>query len=208
MQKMSIKKRIYEVIASAGIEFLQKFFPEYFARESVEANERWIEFPFALQQLPLKTSVLDVGCTGSMFPFLLKACGHKVTGIDQRPITMEGIRFVQEDIRATQFPPETFDCITAISTIEHIGLKGIYGNAFEDIAGDVRAVNECYRILKPKGKFIMTVPYGNIYERTKCHRIYDKYSLATLLMKFKKKEVLLKKAPKESWDLALIVCIK
>lgn len=205
---MSIKKRVYEVIANTGIGLLQRFFPEYFANESVEANERWIEFPFAIRQLPKCGPILDVGCTGSIFPHIVKAIGYTMYGVDIRPITMEGINFIQGDIRHTYFNSEYFNAVTAISTIEHIGLRGIYGNKEEDMQGDLKAVNEIWRILKVGSKFIMTVPYGDKFSRGNYHRVYDKESLARLLAKFERKEVLLKKAPKEPWDLALCVCIR
>jgi len=78
------------------------------------------------------------------------------------------------------FEDEIFDVIVAVSSIEHAGL-GAYGESkFEK--GDYKIISEFYRILKKKGKLIMTVPFG-IKGETSTYRVYDCSSLRNILKK-------------------------
>jgi len=151
------------------------------------SSERFIEYPWVFKNLGSKTSkVLDVGSTGSYFPLALACLGYKVYVIDVRPYEYRSLhpnlKDVIGDIRHTQFSNNFFDVVTAISTIEHIGL-GRYGDPI-DKEGDKRAVREIKRILKPKGKLLLTVPYGKP-AITQLNRVYDANRLRYLLEDFK-----------------------
>jgi len=63
---------------------------------------------------------------------------------------------MKRNILNTGLPNNLFDAILVISTIEHAGLSA-YGQIVLDEEGDVKAVRELYRILKPKG--IITTPF-------------------------------------------------
>jgi hypothetical protein len=75
--------------------------------------------------------------------------------------------------------------VTAISTIEHIGL-GSYGDPRYD-NGDFKAVKEIRRILKDKGLLFITTLIGNQYVITPNgnERIYDEARLTQLVKAFK-----------------------
>ncbi len=147
-------------------------------------NERYVEYPFVLRNLDLtKGKILDVGCVGSFFPLILVALGYEVYGIDVRqyPMKNPNFKFVAGDIRHTSFPKNYFDRITAVSTIEHVGLSQRYGSD-EDPTGDRKAVEEMTRILKPNGKILMTIPYaGEAQIFRPFHRVYDRTALRQLL---------------------------
>ncbi|MGE5197257.1 MAG: DUF268 domain-containing protein, partial [Deltaproteobacteria bacterium] len=72
----------------------------------------------------------------------------------------------------TSFPDDYFDAITAISTVEHIGVSGRYG-AHEDMSADKKAIDEMQRILKSGGTILLTVPFGKAKIIKPFSRIYD-----------------------------------
>jgi len=210
VQNISRKERLYNFIAGNGIKVIQAIFPEYFAKEPVRPTDRYIEYPFVLKNIPKPPGdILDVGCSGSMFPLLLEALGYNVWAIDIRdykmPFTTK-VNFNKGDICNTCIINECFDIVTAISTIEHIGLKSRYG-VKKDYEADMKAMNGIYRILKHKGMLLMTVPIDDNFKLTKNHRVYNMAALKDLLRNFKytiKKE----KSPEADYDIALIRAVK
>lgn len=204
-----MKEKLYTLIAHAGINFMQKFFPEYFAVEPLRPTDRYIEYPFILENLPQNkdNKILDIGCTGSMFPLLLQSLGYITYGIDIRDYPLKDkFNFTKGDICHTKFPDDYFDIITAISIIEHIGIGGrwgVNGNGWDDLC----AIQEIHRILKPNGMFLMTVPFGKEYKIEKNHRIYDVNTLTFLLKYFTFTMVTLN-SPEADYDIALIKAVK
>jgi SAM-dependent methyltransferase len=152
--------------------------------DGVLIPDRAVEYSFVLQNLecPPKGKILDVGCLSSVLPFILISLGYDTYGIDIRkcPLQYPNFKFFSRDIRYTEFPNEYFDRIIAVSTLEHVGLSGRYGSD-EDPSGDIKAINEMTRILKPDGRILITVPYGKAYKRTPDYRIYDYSRLKELL---------------------------
>lgn len=179
LKKKSSKEKIYITLSKVGIAAFQKIFPEYFAKEPLAPTDRYIEYHFAIKNLPKPPAkILDVGCSGSFFPLLLAAFGYETYGIDIRnypilnKLQFDNFTFVKEDIRKTSFPDSFFDAITAISTIEHIGISGRYGES-QDLSDDKKAIDEMKRILKPKGIIILTIPFGKAKIIKPYCRIYD-----------------------------------
>jgi SAM-dependent methyltransferase len=64
---------------------------------------------------------------------------------------VEGVR--HEDICNTSFPSEHFDFILSSDVLEHV-------------PEPQKALSEIYRVLKPGGKFIFTVPFGENMARS------------------------------------------
>ncbi len=131
--------------------------------EKDRLTTRVIEYSFAIQKLGSSQGgkLLDIGCTSrwNLLPATLVGLGWEVYGIDIRELKFRhpNFHFVCEDIRNTSFPDNFFDCVCAISTIEHIGLSGRFGVAKEDPKGDVKAIKEVERIIRPGGTFLVTV---------------------------------------------------
>lgn len=201
-----MKEKIYNAIAGAGINIMSSVFPEYFAKEPLRPTDRYIEYPYVIEHLPKPPAkVLDVGCSGSMFPLLMKAMGYDVYGIDIRPYPNPNFHFIQGNICNTKFPDYSFDVVTAVSTIEHIGLTGRYGAKKED--SDTKALTEILRILRPDGNLIMTVPYGKEYIVGKYHRIYNREKLEILLTGFSYNHKVMD-SPEGDYKLALIFARK
>ncbi len=82
-------------------------------------------------------------------------------------------------------PDGMFDAILVVSTIEHIGLSA-YGQLTLDDEGDLKAMKELYRILKPRG-IIITTPYiGNCPLRVSSFgRDYNRQRLQKLVEGFR-----------------------
>jgi SAM-dependent methyltransferase len=154
-------------------------------------SPRIVEYAFVIQRLAalIPGRVLDVGCAArnNYLPAALASLGWQVTGIDIRPFEFEypNFSFVCGDMRKTDFADGYFDAVYAVSSLEHFGLSGRYSIREEDPEGDARSVKEIWRVLRPGGKFIVTVPYGQgeiVFPPT---RVYDQLSLKTLFSRWK-----------------------
>lgn len=128
-------------------------------------NERIFEKSFVLQSLAklhdtAQITVLDVGAAESLLAYELASLNYCVTAIDIRPIALShpNLKFVKTDICKPALSASSFDCVIALSTLEHIGL-GWYGDEPGETL-DCEAVRQIYTLLKSNGNFILTVPYG------------------------------------------------
>lgn len=207
------KEKTYNLIAHSGIWTMQKFFPEYFATEPLRPTDRYIEYPWVLKKLA-KTprKILDVGSSGSMLPLLINAFGHNVYCIDIRPLPQtvqefKRVTFIHRDICRNCLPDNYFDVITAISTIEHIGLNNRYGA--NNNSSDILAIQEIYRILKPGGDFYMSVPSADEDKITKTHKIYDWQKIKNLIAPFGNNYFMMfDDSPEAGYEIALIEAVK
>ncbi len=106
-------------------------------------------------QLPKTIDILDIGCgTGAMLDELQNF--GEVTGADFSPEALSfcgkrgkrgnaKYRLVRADIRSLPFEDASFDIVTAMDIVEHIDR-------------DKDAMSEIYRVLKPGGRLLATVP--------------------------------------------------
>lgn len=150
-------------------------------------SQRAIEYPWVLQQLALlkqNALVLDVGCAESLLSHELLARGYRVIGIDIRDYhwKAQNMLVVKGNVMDTGFPESLFDAIFVVSTIEHIGLSG-YGQVTIYEEGDIRAMREFRRILKPGGILILTTPYirSKSLRVNPIERIYNHERLTRLI---------------------------
>lgn len=141
-----------------------------------------------LDRLPEEARILDIGCAESMLSFELANMGYRVIGIDIRdyPLTHPNLSSIVGNICQMPFRDESFDFITCISTIEHIGLSSWGIPAFSQ--GDINAMKEILRCLKPNGLLYLTVPFG--IQTITWQRIYNSQHLNDLLKDF---EILISK---------------
>ena len=158
---------------------------------SPTVDERVLEYSFAISKLSKiePGNLLDIGCVARMNLIPVVACelGWQVWGIDIRGYNYEhpNFTFVREDILDSKFPLKFFDAITAISTVEHIGIRGRYGLKENSNLGDLDIFSQIRSILKRSGKFIITVPFGNTYKVNTLGRIYDWNRLGELCKRWK-----------------------
>jgi len=116
-------------------------------------SRQW-EYPWVLLQsgeLKDDMVVLDAGAGHSCLQKYLCKKVKKVFNVDIDPaVTSHEKEFanltaVVADIRKMPFPDASFDAVYCISVLEHVG---------DD---PLESVNECMRVLKPGGKFYLTV---------------------------------------------------
>lgn len=97
--------------------------------------------------------ILDVGCGGGYILSKVQSQHRELFGFD---ITLEGVKrakkwvkevnFCLGDARNIPFKPDTFDCLTCSEVLEHIPSDEPF--------------RELYRVLKPGGIALVTVPNG------------------------------------------------
>lgn len=130
-----------------------------------DRTERWVEYlRFHYQRfidtvsvLPKEMkggSVLEVGSTPGHFTILLKRLGYDVHGVDIDPSRLQGlwdkysIPVRKADIETDElpFPSNSFDVILFTEILEHLRINVLF------------TLREVFRVLKPKGKLILSTP--------------------------------------------------
>ena len=163
----------------------------------LDASERSVEVPFVRQRLhslSIPSTILEFGPGVSDLAYELARAGHFVTTVDLRryPYSHTNLHSITIDFLESPIEPQSFDCAYAISAIEHVGLQR-YGSALPragDLGnGDIRVVDRIYNILKPGGRFVLTVPFG-VKSTAGSQRVYDRVALAELLRAFARTESL------------------
>jgi len=168
-----------------------------------EVNERIVEIPFVFRNLtlPLGSRILDFGCHRSKLAIELASLGYPTTGLDLLPYKYAhpNFNFVRGNLLDRPFDHDSFDAVIAVSAVEHSGL-GFYGDTCRHDA-DQNVVDEFYRILKPNGLLLITLPFGAAF----CDdftRVYEPHTLSKLLAKFQilNSEYYLQDESKSNWS--------
>jgi SAM-dependent methyltransferase len=152
-------------------------------------SEQIVEAGLILRHIrPDERRILDFGGYESALPLTLSALGHEVTVLDQRTYPFKGPRL--NSLTADLFgelplPAESFDLVISVSTIEHLGL-GRYEDA-RMTDGDRLGVERLWRLLRPGGRLMATVPAG----RPQTQRGYRTYDEARLRAVFPPLETVL-----------------
>lgn len=126
-------------------------------------------------------SVLDVGGAGSTLPAVLSMLWYNVEVIDTDP---KGEALVEQfkklgygrlgwtigSAEALPYPGDSFDCVMAISVIEHI-------------KDDLGAIREMHRVLRPRGYLILSFDFVRDERPPTSHqlRFYTERGLQELL---------------------------
>ena len=144
-------------------------------------TDRVVEEPWALEHVRPGERVLDVGSATTRFLGALPS-SCRVYAIDLRPTPRQpGLGILRGDVMRAPFRPGSFDTITCISTIEHIGLD-VYGQG-PDLFGDEVVMRHLRRLLRPGGRLLLTAPYGK-RSVSAWLRVYDRRSFARLARGF------------------------
>ncbi len=110
---------------------------------------RWMRFRQVMPQIPVGARLLDVGCGHSAT--FLKAAADRIEsgiGIDfkVKPMRFQNIQTVQLRLaEALPFEAASFDVVTMLAVLEHI-------------EHEKPILQEIYRVLKPGGRLVLTVP--------------------------------------------------
>lgn len=149
-------------------------------------GDRDIEWSWIVANLPEGSGkALDFGCDISYLALIAARCGFETTAIDLTPVHWfyihPNLDFIQKDILDLGFTPETFDLIINCSSIEHLGLVGRYKVKESRPDGDIEAMAEMEKLLKPEGRMLLTIPVGQDAVFPPLHRVYGKKRLPKLL---------------------------
>lgn len=185
------RRRLFLYLKASPLHVLTEFAP-WLAKAFFifQPTERIVEYPFIHENVPFNGQgrILDVGSGRTFLPFELASKGYQVYSMDfnskyHRYISdYKNFTFVEGDIRKTSFPDSFFDIVIGVSSIEHVGLVG----KDTDLEGDKTAVREISRIIRPGGKFLITVPFSKqsgTYKvaRHNSFRVYNYSRLKELL---------------------------
>lgn len=122
------------------------------------------------QWLPREGRIVEAGCGLSPYVLALRARGYDVEGIDYDANCIKMIKelypdlpICQMDARSTTLPNNHFSGYISLGVIEHLR------------EGPEAFITEAFRILKPGGRAIFTVPWFNPYRQLRAKLgMYDK----------------------------------
>jgi SAM-dependent methyltransferase len=148
----------------------------HFDRGIHPANYVDFECAFAAKHLmrlnPEK--LLDVGSYRHFVIGLL--AGRAVTTVDVRPRNkiLENETILVCDSKKLDLPDDCVDVVVSLCAVEHFGL-GRYGDEI-DPDGDLKAVAEMMRVVRPGGHVILTttITGGAPFVAFNVHRVYDR----------------------------------
>jgi SAM-dependent methyltransferase len=91
---------------------------------------------------------------------------------DFRPAKLDLDNLTSEagDLTKLFFPDNSVDSLSCLHTVEHVGL-GRYGDPL-DYDGDLKAIAELKRVVKPGGSLLFVTPVGKPRLQFNAHRIY------------------------------------
>jgi O-antigen chain-terminating methyltransferase len=153
---------------------------------TVGMTERVVEIPWVLSRYRGERRVLDIGPAFAL-PLYVQALTRlgipELHGVDLAPVRIANMTVTHADVRRMPYPDNDFDLVICVSTLEHIGRDNAhYGvEAPTDIIdGDLAALREMRRVLKPTGRILITVPFGRLDIRS-WQKQYDLDAWRTLL---------------------------
>jgi len=143
-------------------------------------DERICEYSWvilSLSKLGSKQRFLDVGCvmnTSYCLEKLLQQFSDvHFLNLVSEPLALHGrISFHSQDIRESDLPKQSFDCITCISTLEHVGADNSYNDFSLNGSAEIKAsqsnAEACWQeafislmeLLSPQGLLLVSMPYG------------------------------------------------
>lgn len=150
------------------------------------AGDRDIEWGWILAHLPQGPGeALDFGNGGSMLGLTAAMRGFHVTAVDlleiDWPYVHDGLRFVQGDLLGPDPLSDPYDLVVNCSTVEHVGLVGRYGVREARADGDLEAMRELRRRMKPGAVMLLTIPVGRDAVFPPLCRVYGERRLDALL---------------------------
>lgn len=172
---LKVLHRLHAVVAKLRLRALRR------AGWQAVVSEQIVESGLILRHAkPEERRVLDFGGYESVLPLTLSALGHEVTVLDQRvyPFKAPGLKSVTADLFGDHpLPSESFDLVISVSTIEHLGLGGYEDMEIPD--GDRLGVERLWRLVRPGGRLMATVPAGRPAVQ-RGYRTYDEARLRTV----------------------------
>lgn len=124
-------------------------------------EEHLLFYQESLKHIDSKHFVLDIACGSGWGSQLLANKATNVVGMDIDSIAVEyaksnydakNLNFYLGSILNIPFLSDTFDVVNSIETFEHVGHDSID-----------TLINECYRVLKNNGIFILSTPDHEVF---------------------------------------------
>jgi SAM-dependent methyltransferase len=104
---------------------------------------------------------------------------------DYRPALLNLDNLISEkaDLTSLFFDTNSIESLSCMHTVEHIGL-GRYGDPI-DPSGDLKAMNELKRVVKPGGSLLFVTPVGKARIMFNAHRIYNARAIEKIFSGFR-----------------------
>lgn len=108
----------------------------------------------------------------------------KIEFYDFRPanLHLDNLNCGRADLTNLFFQTNSIESLSCMHTVEHIGL-GRYGDPI-DANGDLKAIAELKRVVKPGGSLLFVVPVGKEKIVFNAHRIYNANKIVELFSGF------------------------
>ena len=123
-------------------------------------TERSVEIPWCFARL--RGQILDIGSTDAEYVPLLPDNSYL---LDQRPLKIavpKTMKFLHSNVIDIPLPDETVDTVLCLSTYEHFGMEhepyGTVAENYQAVAD--KAQDEMWRVLRPGGRLLLTLPFG------------------------------------------------
>ena len=138
-----------------------EFWPDYWKTVSLQLDSKYLpEYRVLLNHLPPGASVLDIGCGRGVVVRDLQQRGYDARGIDfDRESILDSVAhggyFPSDvgDLNHLPYRDQSFDAILLAGTVEHV------------FQGPQCGFSEAYRVLRPGGMMVLTIPYINIVRK-------------------------------------------
>ena len=131
---------------------------------------------------------LHIDISSALYFSTLISAFIPVTFYDFRPanIILSNLEMKSADLCNLHFENNSLESISCMHVVEHIGL-GRYGDPL-DYEGDLKAIKELKRVLKPGGDLLFVVPIGKPKIMFNAHRIYSYEQIITYFKELYLKE--------------------
>lgn len=168
-------------------------------------DERIIEIPWIINELKkCNGNLLDVGSTLN-FEYILKSLKNlnkifiNTLYPEKNNFNNRAINYLYEDICQNSLKEKSFDNISCISTLEHIGFDNSHYNYTNNSTKKIKfnklryliALKNIKKLLKSKSNLFISIPFGKkkIYKNLQQFDSYDLIKIFNIFKNFKKKVI-------------------
>lgn len=143
---------------------------------------------WACRMVKLINPAVHVDFSSSLYFCTTVSAFVPVKFYDFRPaqLDLSGLESLPGDLTKIAFADNSIESLSCMHTIEHVGL-GRYGDPI-DYDGDIKAINELKRVVKPGGSLLFVTPVGKPRIQYNAHRIYSFEQVTELFAGFELRE--------------------